>query len=564
MFRPVLIVSVILANLGLPGQVVAQAEQASERPRPSRTPSDLDLHWHAEGRQGAVVAGGAEAVQAGMTVLRDGGNATDAAVATLLALAVTDAHQFCLGGEVPLLIYEADRGVVEVIAGQGAAPRLATLEAFEERGGIPGSGIEAATVPAALDACLTALERQGTKRFQEVVAPTLAILDRGEHAWHNDLARTLRSLIAAEGQADDRRQGLRLVADYFYRGPIAKEIDAWSRSQGGLIRYRDLATHVTRVEEPVLAEYRGLTIVKCGPWTQGPALLQALQILQGYDLEALGHNQPKTIHTVVESLKLALADRDEYYADPLFEEVPLEELLSKNYAQQRRALIDPRRASQERRPGNPKAGKALLENPFALPDESDKGSANDTTTCIVADRWGNVVAATPSGWSGVLAGETGIWLGSRLQSFNTWPGHPNAIEPGKRPRITLTPTLVLEEGKPAFAVSVAGGDGQDQVTLQLLLNLIDFRLSPAEAVTAPRFVTEHYISSFRQRPPELGQLRINADVGEEVIEALKRLGHEVREARSPLWHPSVLRIDPTSGQIEVAGDPKANRHASAD
>jgi gamma-glutamyltranspeptidase/glutathione hydrolase len=545
------------------GTGAAAQDRAVERARPTRPRGESLGHWSATGRHGAVVAGGPEAVDAGLTILRAGGNAIDAAVATLLALSVTDANQFCFGGEVPLVVYDANRGVVEVVAGQGAAPRLATREHFAERGGIPGSGPEAAAVPAALDACLTALDRYGTRTFAAVAAPALAILDRHEHAWHADLARTIRRLVAAESIPHDRRRGLRLVADYFYRGPLAREIDAWSRTHGGLIRYTDLATHVTRVEDPVTAEYRGYVVAKCGPWTQGPYLLEALQILEGFDLKAMGRNHPETIHVTVEALKLALADRDAHFADPLFAEVPLASLLAPEYAGLRRGLIDRRRASLEQRPGDPAGRRAVLDPSVARLRLGPGGPANDTTTCLVADSWGDVVAATPSGWTGVLAGETGVWLGSRLQSFNTWEGHPNCIEPGKRPRITLTPTLVLRDGRPAFAVSVAGGDGQDQVTLQLLLNLIDFGLTPAKAVTAPRFVTNHLLGSFRQAPPKLGSLDIDAGVGQAVIDELRARGHRVQVAKPPVWIPSAMRLGADSGEIEAAGDPAAGRHAAA-
>ena len=519
--------------------------------------------WKASGTQGAVVAGGSAAVEAGVEVLKAGGNAADAAVATILALSVTDATSFCFGGEVPIMVYDARRGVVEVLAGQGTAPRLATLDAFRERGGIPAKGIEAAAVPAALDACLTALGRFGTRTFAEAVAPTLRLLDAHEKDWHADLAATLRSLVAAEAASPgDRLRGLRLAADAFYRGPIAREIDAWSRAHGGLLRADDLATHVTRVEEPVAIEYRGHTVYKCGPWTQGPALLEALQLLEGFDLRAIGHNRPDAVHLTAEAIKLALADRDVYYADPLFEDVPLASLLAPAYATARRALIDPKQASLVQRPGDPRAGKALLAQ--AESRRGLEGPSHDTTTCLVADRFGNVVAATPSGWSGVLAGKTGVWLGSRLQSFNVWPDHPNHIEPGKRPRVTLTPTLVLKGGKPALAVSVAGGDVQDQATLQLVLNQIDFGLAPAESVTAPRFLTGHYLGSFRQAPPKLGQLQINAEFGPDVLADLASRGHKVVVGRSPLdAAPTVLSFDPKSGRIEAAGDPKAGRHASA-
>ena len=200
----------------------------------------------------------------------------------------------------------------------------------------------------------------------------------------------------------------------------------------------------------------------------------------------MGRGKPETIHTVAEALELAMADRDTYYADPLFAEVPLAELLKPDYAAKRRTLIDPKHASLERRPGDPRGGKALLDpsaDPAARRPVTGVADAHDTTTCLAADRDGNVVAATPSGWSGALASDTGVWLGSRLQSFNTWEGHPDVIEPGKRPRITLSPTIVLDrDGRPEMAVSVAGGDNQDQMTLQLLVDRIDFGLTPAETV----------------------------------------------------------------------------------
>lgn len=555
--RLVMLSGLVLTLLASGGQ--AQKEPA--RPKAARPAAGVAKDSNASGKGGVVVAGGAEAVAIGLAVLKNGGNAADAAAATLLAQTVTDANQYCFGGEVPIQVFNARRGTVEVLAGQGAAPRLATREHFQKRGGIPASGIEAAAVPAALDAILTLLERHGTRTFADVASPALAILDRREYDWHSALARTFRRLIEAEKAASgDRSRGLRLVADYFYRGPIARDLDAWSRASGALIRYSDLATHVTRIEDPVCADYRGLTVCKCGPWTQGPYLLETLQLLEGFDVKSLGHNRAAAIHLTAEAMKLALADRDVYYADPLFAEVPLTRLLSSEYAQLRRPLIDLKQASLEQRPGDPRAGKALLDR-----EETRRGlggQVNDTSTCLAADAQGNVVAATPSGWSGVLAGDTGVWLGSRLQSFNTWQGHPNCIEPGKRPRITLTPTLVLKAGKPVIAVSVAGGDLQDQVTLQLLLNLIDFGLPAKETVTAPRFSSNHMVGSFRQTPPELGSLRINPEVGEAVLAELRQRGHRVQLVPGRVGAPSVVTLDPGSKVLHAAGDPRAGRHAA--
>jgi gamma-glutamyltranspeptidase/glutathione hydrolase len=534
--------------------------------------------WQATGTQGAVSAGGRDAVAAGLEILKKGGNAADGGAATILALSVTDSRLFCFGGEVPIMVFDAQRHGVTVISGQGAAPRLATVEHFKGPGGIPASGIEAAAVPAALDACLTLLDRFGTMTFAQVIAPTQALLrhQARPQPWHADFARTLESLVEAEAQVDaassaaghgDRTRGLRLVADAFYRGPIARRIDAWSRAHGGLIRYVDLATHTTRIEDPVAVTYRGQTVYKCGPWTQGPYLLEALQILKDIDLKATGHNRPATVHTLVETLKLAMADRDTFYADPFFADVPLSALLSAEYAALRRELIDPGHASLVRRPGDPLKQKAVLD-PAADPAQRHisppPSPAHDTTTCLVADRFGNVVAATPSGWTGVVAGDTGVWLGSRLQSFNVWEDHPNVIVPGKLPRVTLSPTLVLRDNRPVLAISVAGGDNQDQMTLQLLVNHFDFGLEPAESVVAPRFMTDHFIGSFRQTPPALGQLRINPEIGSGTLDALKALGHGLSVKTGSLAAaPSVIALDPASGQLRAAGDPRAGRHALA-
>ncbi|MGL4550108.1 MAG: gamma-glutamyltransferase family protein [Gemmataceae bacterium] len=544
--------AVFLATTALlaPAQTLPGSEEAKNQSKPGT--------WSAAGTNGAVAAGGQEAVHAGLALLKAGGNAADGAAATILALSVTDSTAFCFGGEVPILVYDAKRGTVEVLCGLGTAPRLATRERF--KGGIPGKGVEPAAVPGVLDACLTMLERHGTKTFADAVAPTLGLLDAGNKPWHADLAVTLRRLVEAEKAGGDRRRGLRLVADYFYRGPVAREIDAWSRANGGLIRYPDLATHTTRVEEPAVAEYRGHRVYKCGVWTQGPYLLQALQLLDGFDVKGLGHNTAEGVHVAAEAMKLALADRDVYYADPHFADVPATALLSPKYAELRRGLVDRRSASRAQRPGDPAAGKALLEK--FDPRVGTGGPANDTTTCVVADGMGNVVAATPSGFGGVVAGETGVTLGTRLQSFNNWPGHANCIEPGKRPRITLTPTLVLKGGKPALAVSVAGGDMQDQATLQLLVNAIDFGMPPERAVTAARFGTNHHLGSFRQTAPQLGSLLLDPGYEKSVATDLEGRGHAVSVKR-PAASPVMIRLDPKAGRIEAAGDPKARRHAGA-
>ena len=518
--------------------------------------------WKAEGKQGAVAAGGKEAAAAGLAILKAGGNAIDAAVATMLVESVIDSGNFCFGGEAPIMIYDAKRGVVEVLAGQGGAPRLATLEYFQKKGGIPADGIESAAVPGAFDAMLVALDRYGTKTFADVAEPMLAALDQSQKEWSADLSATIHKLIEAEKQAGgDRRRGIRLVGDYFYRGPIARDIEAWCKEHGGLLRFSDLATHVTRIEEPVAAQYHGHTVYKCGAWTQGPSLLQSLQLLENSALPGMAHNSSEHLHVTVEALKLALADRDTYYADPLYSDVPLAALLAPKYVALRQPLIDKKHASLKYRPGDPTKGKAILDKSMLPPGR--KTASRDTTTCITADSQGNIVVATPSGWGGVVAGKTGVLLGTRLQSLNTWRGHPNCLEAGKRPRITLSPTLVFDGKQPVLAVSVAGGDLQDQVSLQVVLNCLDFKLSAADAVTAPRFSTEHHIGSFRQPPPALGSLTIHEGVGDKTLAELKGLGHHITTTKNPIGTPIVLRIDPQTGMKSIAGDPQTGRDVAA-
>lgn len=518
------------------------------------------LGWQASGKNGVVVAGRTGSAEAGLEILKSGGNAADAAVATLLALNVTDSDQFNFGSELAILIYDAKRGVVEALSGLGAAPALATLEYFEKCGGIKDNSIQAMPVPAPLDAYVTLLRSYGTMTFAQVAAPALRILDKHQKDWHSDLARTLRRLIEAESGAKDRKRGLRLVADYFYRGPIAREIDAWSRANGGLIRYSDLATHVTRIEEPVKATYRGFTVYKCNTWTQGPYLLQTLKLLEGFDLKSMGYQSFNAIHLRVEALKLALADRDVYYGDQNFVLVPIKELLSDEYNRMRRKLIDMKHASMVQRPGDPMAGKPLLDKQRTK--EGLKATPHGTTNCLTADKWGDVLAITPSGW-GPLAGKTGIWTSGRLVSFNIWKGHPNCIQPGKRPRMTLTPSLVLKDGKPVLAVSVAGGDTQDQGSLQIITNYIDFGRSAGELVSIPRYCTSHLVGSFSQPPPELGSLTIGTKTDPEVVEELRSRGHKIE--LHDFWQMrTVIAIDPETGMLHGAGDPYApiQRHAA--
>lgn len=529
------------------------------------------ITWKATGKGGAVAAGKINSVAAGMQILEEGGNASDAAVATLLALTVTDYGLFAIGGEVPLIIYDAKTQQVKVLCGLGGAPLdPAAIDWFYENG-IPAKGsMKSAPVPGAVDLCVTALRLYGTMSFEQVVQPTMTLLDSGQKQWHADQLDTIRKLVQREKETKGSRdQKLTAVRDRFYKGDIADELEAWYIKCGALLRKRDLAAHVTRVEDPVSVKYRGYTVYKCGPWTQGPYLCQTLRLLEGFDLKEMGHLSPDYIHVIVEAWKLAMADRDEYYGDPQFVKVPLEQLLSDQYTGLRRPLIDMRTSSLMRRPGDPFSPHPLKAQ-TAQEDSTAKIPIQDTTTCVVADRWGNVVAATPScNLAGNKPGPSGVTQGNRIRSLNTTAGHPNRVEPGKRPRITLTPTLVLKNRKPVLAISVAGGDLQDQTTLNVLLNHIEFGMLPEQAVTAARFNTFHHQNSFDPNPDRTatfkgaGKIRVNEDIPESVRRVLAKRGHKVESTKGPIANPIMLYIDHENGLFHIAGDPQAGRHAAA-
>lgn len=543
-----------------------------------------DQTWQAKGTKGSLICGCSQGADAGKLMLTSGGNAIDAAVATMLVQSVVESELFCFGSEVPIIIYDAQRNSVEVIAGLGAAPQLATAEWFKENRNskIQGRGdIANCVVPGFLDACITALDRSGTFTFTRCAQPMLEVLRQRASAapdqvqrlagnrqrvanpqkWiehHQNFLRLMERLVEAE-QADtvDRQTGLWQVSQYFYRGPIAREIDAWSRANGGLLRYQDFARHHTRIDRPLSVQFMGHTVYKCGVWTQGPYLLQTLKMLEPFGLNNTPRESVDYVHLVVEAMKLCLADRDAFFADPEFVDVPIERLMSEEYLQLRRSLIQTQSASLEQTPGDPNEMKAILGSP---PQDHSitNGKSSDTSSCLVADQWGNVVAATPSGWGGVKAGNTGVELGSRLIGLTCWEKHPSELEPYKRPRITLTPTLVMKDGKPVMAISVAGGDQQDQASLQVLLNRIVFQLPPDEAVRSPRFGTDHHINWFGHTPFMPGSLTIPRSFGEPSIEALRERGHQVRVGR-PAATAVVLVIDPETGAKHAAGEP--GRHA---
>ena len=468
--------------------------------------------------QGVVVSGKPAATAAGIKILEQGGNAADAGAATLLALSVTSVGAFCVGGEIPILVYSADQKSVKLLEGQGEAPRDPKAIAWYMEHGIPDGDVKAAAVPGTIDAIVTLLKLYGTKSFEEVVQPTLAILDAGGPSWYidtgsgekietgvnwqADLAVTFRKLVESEKAAKGtRQQKLQAVSDRFYRGDIADALEAWYIEKGGFLRKADLAAHKTPVVDPLKTTYRGYTVYKAGPLTQGPYLSQTLRLLEGFDLKKMGFNSADYIHTVIEAEKLALADRDEYYGDPNFAKVPMQQLLSDQYTKMRRELIDPKKASLELRPGDPYNMK-----PTKPPTITGPWHGGTTVMCVT-DKFGNVIAATPSGLSSTagVAGRTGIIHGSRLSSLNTFAGTPNVIQPGKRPRITLSPTLLFHDDHPVMAISVAGGDQQDQAAIQVILNYVEFGMSPEEAFKRAALLHHAFHQFLRPGPRRPGQ-----------------------------------------------------------
>ena len=515
-----------------------------------------DLTWYASGNGGIVAAGLKPSTQAGIDILAKGGNAIDAAVATIFTLAISDYGNFNIGGEVPFMFYNSKTGKVSVFNGMGGAPKDPKAIEWYYQNGIPKTGIRSSTVPSAVSTIMAALEQEGTMSFEQVIAPALALLDTGEKDWYANLAKTLRRMVAMEKNTKGTREKkIGKARDLFYKGEIADELNKYYISSEAFLRKADLSSHKTIVEEPVSAQYRGYTVYKCNTWTQGPVLLQSLRLIENFDVKSKGYFTADYVHIVTEAMKLAYADRDKYYGDPSFVKVPMKELLSDQYTKIRYPLIDMNHASQVLRPGDPLKMIADAGNGEYRPGE--KG----TTTCAVVDKWGNAVAATPSSNPEYgICQELGIAHNTRLSSLHIQKGHPNSLAPGKRPRITLTPTIVLKNGKPIIVMSVAGGDMQDQTGLQLLLNVIDFGKIPKEAIPAPRFITWHMQDSFNpagedtSRVLKIGNLDINT-TDPQTIDDLAKRGHTIKVVKNQLASPVLIYIDQSTGMYYSAALP---------
>jgi gamma-glutamyltranspeptidase/glutathione hydrolase len=566
------------------------------------------------GTQAVVAAGHPLVSMAGMRMLLAGGNAFDAAAAAGFAAAVVEpTASYTLCGECVALVHDARRGETFALSGQGTAPALATLAFFRGRGldripTGPGSNAHLSfTVPGAVDAYLTLVEALGTRTVAEVLAPALSYAEHGfpmyeymrgllaipesrsqfdlyppggTEVFYPDgrtpsvgelfvqpaLGRTLRMLAEADAHGRGHRQaGVAAARARFYRGDIAHAVGAFSQRVGGLLRATDLAGYRAGFEPPIRTTFAGREILGQGAWTQGPVLMQALGMLETFDLRAMGHNSARYIHVVAEALKLAFADRERHYGDD--ERVPMVELLAPAYARERAAMIRLDRAAPEM-PAAGELGGASERSMGVRPSASDAAvPLPDGTTHIAAiDRDGNMVCLTPSGGvfrKSAFMAELGCTLSTRSEMFVLEDGHPNGLLPGKRPRTTLVSYLICEDGVPVATVGCPGGDDQAQADLQLILNVLVFGMNPQQAVEAPRFSTQTLINSFYPRVYRPGQLNVEPGIPDATRAELRALGHLVSETGACGNGAVVTRRDPHSGVLSAGADPRRPTYALA-
>jgi gamma-glutamyltranspeptidase/glutathione hydrolase len=532
------------------------------------------------GTFGAVASTHWLASQAGMAVLERGGNAFDAACTAGFVLQVVEPHLNGPGGDLPVVFWSAEAGEPLVICGQGVSPAAATIDEYRSRGLslVPGTGLLAACVPGAVDGWLLLLEQFGTWPLADVLEYAIGYAEHGYpvipgismmiekvepllREWpgsaelylpaprpgsifrNPQLAATWRRVLDESGGTVE---GARRV---FYEGFVAEEIDRFSRAHDGLLTGDDLARWRATIEPPATVDYRGLTVCKTGAWGQGPAGLQQLAILDGYDVSSL--DEAELVHVVTEAAKLAFADRDAMYGDVA---VPLHHLLSAEYAAERRMLIGDE-ASGELRPGQGKL-PSLVHAAVAL--GAGEPTRGDTVHLDVADRFGNLVSATPSGgWlqSSPTIPALGWPLGSRAQMFWLEEGLPSSLAPGRRPRTTLSPGLVLRDGEPWLAYGTPGGDQQEQWALHALVRHVDRGLDLQAAIDAPEWHTDHLIASFDPRGFQPRSLTVESRFGDDVVEGLRSRGHEVTVA--PPWSLGrVSAVKREGGQIVAAANPR--------
>ena len=628
--RTAIVVAVLVAT----GFLCAGLAQV---PVQDQQPAGSALRPAVMGPSGGVSTGHPLTTAAAFGILLKGGNAFDAGVAALLAGGVLEQDLYSLGGEALVLVYPKKEGKVTSVVGQGWAPHAVDVNWYLSRKkNLQGEGLDPAVVPGAIHAALTVLEKWGTMSFEDVAASAIGYAERGfpmrtstARAIQNELkfferwpgnktywlkpdgsiykpgetiklpatARTLRRMVEAERSAKSRGRAAGIVAarDRFYKGDIAKEMVAFLRQHDAPFDESDFAEYFARIEEPAHTTYRGYTVYKHGFGSQGPVLLQTLNILENYDLHRMGYASADYLHTVVEAMKLAYADRDSYYADPAFVKVPGEGLLSKAYAKERAALIDPKKASQSFVAGDPlRFDTQVKEWPYwkanvretgttarsTTPDPSvlsslgqdSAGVSKDTTHMAVIDKDGNLFDVTPSGgWvpGAVILGDTGIGMSVRGEQFWLDETRANKIRPHARPRYTLTPSMVFKGDTPMMGLGTPGGDNQDQTILQAFLSIVDFwedwYPNLHGALERPRVQTLHFYGSFWPHKPGFNQLNVEATVPDAVYNELRARGHDVSRLRTfgMSGCATAVMIDPASGNRFAAGDPRRDCYAMA-
>ena len=565
------------------------------------------------GRQAAVVSMKAEATEAARRILEAGGNAFDAAVGGQAALAVTDFPMNGVGSDAVVLVYNAREKKVYSVNAEPRAPKLATIDWYEKNNGgkIPDSdGLLSGGLPCVVDAWYTLLDHWGTMTFAQVLQPAIDLAENGfplserlagilagaqkirkypttariylpngrspqagEIFRNPDLARTLKKLVEAEeaNKSKGRHQALRAARDRFYKGDIARALAAFSEANGGLFRYEDFAEYTAEVETPISFDYRGYRIYKNPSASQGPTELIALNLLEGYDLKALGHNSADYIHTSVEAMKLAMADREKYLGDMDFIKIPYDGLLSKDYARERRTLIDPQKASLELRPGSAEkfaSQSAAAGGAVHVTVEGNARHEGDTSYIAVVDQDRNMVSFEPSlhdeFGTGVVMGDTGIIFNCRGDYYSLTRGEANALEPGKRPRSTLQSTLVMKDGQPFMITGSPGGDDQVMRTMQTLLNIVDFGMNIQQAIEAPRWSSRAFPASPFPHTMYPGDLSVESRIPMPTQQALIDRGHKLRV--NPAWSlgsNAGILLDANNGVLDAGADPRVEAYAWA-
>jgi len=605
------------------------AAGAGQVPIQDRQPAGSALRPAVMGPTGGVSTGHPLTTAAAFSILLKGGNAFDAGVASLIAGGVLEQDLYSLGGEALVLVYPKKENKVTSVVGQGWAPKAVDVDWYLSRKKtLDGAGLDPAVVPGALHAALTVLEKWGTMSFEDVAAPGIGYAENGFpmrnstaqaiqrqlkffEGWPDNkkywlkpdgsqykpgetiklpaLAKTLHRMVDAERAAKSKGRNAGIIAarDRFYKGDIAAEMVAFLKKHDAPFDASDFAEYYARIEEPAKTTYRGYTVYKHGFGSQGPVLLQALNILENFDLHAMGYASADYLHTVTEALKLAYADRDSYYADPAFVQVPGEGLLSKAYAKERAALIDPKKASTSFIAGDPtkydskvkqwtfwKANVANGVTPRTRSgqEENSPEIVKDTTHMAVIDKDGNIFDVTPSGgWvpGAVILGDTGIGMSVRGEQFWLDKTRANQIRPRARPRYTLTPSMVFKGDLPMMGIGTPGGDNQDQTILQALLSVVDFwnewYPNLHGALERPRVQTMHFYGSFWPHTAGFNQLNVEATIPDAVYNELKARGHDVSRLRpfGMSGCATAVMIDPATGNRFAGADPRRDCYAIA-